>query len=250
MRLNGKVALISGAARGMGAEEAKLFAREGAQVVLGDVLDDEGEAVAAEIRAEGGAATYVRLDVTDEAAWAQAVSTAEATYGKLDVLVNNAGIAAFSKGDADTLAEFDRFHEVNARGTYIGIRAAIPAMRRAGGGSIVNISSISGLIGQKHIHAGYNASKGAVRIMTKSIALQYAEDSIRVNSVHPGPIQTEMTKESWSDPERLKRTQEATPLGRYGKPIDVAYAVLFLATDEAAFVTGAELAVDGGFTAQ
>ncbi|MDG2286648.1 MAG: glucose 1-dehydrogenase [Alphaproteobacteria bacterium] len=250
MRLAGKVALISGAARGMGAEEAKLFAREGAKVVLGDVLDDEGEAVAAEIRAEGGAATYIRLDVTDEAAWNQAVSTAETAYGKLDVLVNNAGIAAFSKGDDDTIAEFDRFHEVNSRGTYLGIRAAIPAMRRAGGGSIVNISSISGLIGQKHIHAGYNASKGAVCIMTKSIALQYADDSIRVNSVHPGPIQTEMTKESWSDPERLKRTQEATPLGRYGKPIDVAYAVLFLATDEAAFVTGAELAVDGGFTAQ
>lgn len=250
MRLKEKVALISGAARGMGAEEAKLFASEGAQVVLGDVRDDTGEAVAAEIRRLGGEATYVRLDVTSETDWEQAVKVAEATYGKLDILVNNAGIAGYSKGDDDTLAEFDRFHSVNARGSYIGIRTVIPAMRRAGGGSIVNISSISGLIGQTHVHAGYNASKGAVCIMTKSIAVQYAKESIRVNSVHPGPIQTDMTKDAWSDPERLRRTEQMTPLGRYGKPIDVAYAVLFLASDEAAFVTGAELVVDGGFTAQ
>jgi NAD(P)-dependent dehydrogenase (short-subunit alcohol dehydrogenase family) len=250
MRLAGKVALISGAARGMGAEEAKLFAGEGAKVVLGDVLDEAGEAVAAEIRQGGGDATYVRLDVTQKEAWDQAVAAAESAYGKLDILVNNAGIAGYSKGDDDTIEEFDRFLAVNARGSYLGIRAAIPAMRRAGGGSIVNISSISGLIGQKYVHAGYNASKGAVRIMTKSIALQYAADSIRVNSVHPGPIQTEMTKEGWTDPERLKRTELATPMGRYGLPVEVAQAVLFLATDEASFITGAELVVDGGFTAQ
>jgi NAD(P)-dependent dehydrogenase (short-subunit alcohol dehydrogenase family) len=250
MRLQGKVALVTGAARGMGAEEAMLFAREGANVVLGDVLDAEGAKVAAEIQQQGGGATYVQLDVTSEAAWEQAVKAAEAAFGKLDILVNNAGIAGYSKGDDDSVEEFDRFLDVNTKGTYLGIRAAIPAMRRAGGGSIVNISSISGLIGQKYVHAGYNASKGAVRIMTKSIALQYAADAIRVNSVHPGPIKTEMTKEGWSDPERLRRTQEATPLGRYGQPLDVAYAVLFLASDEAAFVTGAELVVDGGFTAQ
>ena len=250
MRLAGKVALISGAARGMGAEEARLFAREGAQVVLCDVLDEAGEQVAAEIRQQGGGATYVRLDVTQEEAWSEAVKTAELTYGKLDILVNNAGIAGYSKGDDDTLEDFDRFLAVNTRGTYLGIRAAIPAMRRAGGGSIVNISSISGLIGQKYVHAGYNASKGAVRIMTKSIALQYANDSIRVNSVHPGPIRTDMTKEVWSDPAGRQRTEQATPLGRYGEALDVAYAVLFLASDEAAFVTGAELVVDGGFTAQ
>ena len=250
MRLEGKVALISGAARGMGAEEAMLFAREGARVVLGDVLDGAGEAVAAEIREQGGEANYVRLDVTSELNWDRAVKVAESAYGKLDILVNNAGIAAYSKGDEDTLEDFDRFHAVNARGSYLGIRAAIPAMRCVGRGSIVNISSISGLIGQKSIHAGYNASKGAVRIMTKSIALQYAKDSIRVNSVHPGPIQTEMTKEGWSDPDRRRLTEQSTPLGHYGKPEDVAYAVLFLASDEAAFITGAELVVDGGFTAQ
>ena len=136
MRLAGKVALISGAARGMGADEARLFAREGARVVLGDLLDDAGEKVAAGIRQEGGDATYVRLDVTQEAAWEQAVQAAETAYGKLDILVNNAGIAGYSQGDADTLEDFDRFHAVNSRGTYLGIRAAIPAMRRVGGGSI------------------------------------------------------------------------------------------------------------------
>ena len=164
MRLAGKVALISGGARGMGAEEARLFAREGANVVFGNVLDGEGNSVEAQVREHGGAATYVHLDV-----------------------VNNAGVASFAVGDDATVEDYDRFMAVNAKGTYLGIRAAIPAMRRAGGGSIVNISSISGLVGQVQVHAGYNASKGAVRIMTKSIALQYAKDGIRVNSVHPGP---------------------------------------------------------------
>lgn len=250
MRLMGKVALISGGARGMGAEEARLFAREGAHVIIGDLLDELGEMVAAEINDQGGQATFVNLDVTNQDAWQNTVKVAEKTYGKLDILVNNAGIAGYSKGDDDTLEDFDKFLEINTRGTYLGIRAVIPAMRRAGGGSIVNISSISGLVGQKHVHAGYNASKGAVHIMTKSIALQYAKDAIRVNSVHPGSIQTEMTKQFWSDPERRKKTEESNPLGRYGQPIDIAYAVLFLASDEAAFVTGTELVVDGGYTAQ
>ena len=188
MRLMGKVALISGGARGMGAEEARLFAREGAHVIIGDLLDELGEMVAAEINDQGGQATFVNLDVTNQDAWQNTVKVAEKTYGKLDILVNNAGIAGYSKGDDDTLEDFDKFLEINTRGTYLGIRAVIPAMRRAGGGSIVNISSISGLVGQKHVHAGYNASKGAVHIMTKSIALHYAKDAIRDNSVHPGSI--------------------------------------------------------------
>ena len=250
MRLAGKVALISGGARGMGAEEARLFAREGANVVFGDVLDGEGNSVEAQVREHGGAATYVHLDVTKEADWQRAVETAESAYGKLDILVNNAGVASFAVGDDATIEDYDRFMAVNAKGTYLGIRAAIPAMRRAGGGSIVNISSISGLVGQVHVHAGYNASKGAVRIMTKSIALQYAKDGIRVNSVHPGPVQTDMNKEAWSDPQRKQRTEQTTPLGRYGQPIDIAYGVLYLASDEASFVTGSELVIDGGVTAQ
>ncbi len=250
MRLAGKVALISGGARGMGAEEAKLFAQEGAKVVFGDVLDGEGNGVEAAIREHGGVATYVHLDVTQEAHWQRAVETAESAYGKLDVLVNNAGVASFVVGDDATIEDYDRFMDINAKGTYLGIRAAIPAMRRAGGGSIVNISSISGLVGQAHVHAGYNASKGAVRILTKSIALQYAGDGIRVNSVHPGAVQTDMTREAWSDPERKQRTEQMTPLGRYGQSIDIAYGVLYLASDEASFVTGSELVIDGGMTAQ
>ena len=250
MRLEGKVALISGAARGMGAEEARLFAREGAKVVLGDVLDEAGKAVVTAIRASGGGAIYRSLDVTDQADWAAAVEAAESDWGRLDILVNNAGVTSYSKGDEDSLEDFDRCHEINSRGSYLGIRASIPAMRRAGGGSIVNISSISGLIGQRHVHAGYNASKGAVHIMTKSLAVQHAASSIRINSVHPGPIQTDMTRDSWTDSESKRRTELVVPLGRYGQPVDVANAVLFLASDEAAYITGAEIVVDGGYTAQ
>ena len=250
MRLEGKVALISGAARGMGAEEARLFAREGARVVLGDVLHEAGKAVVTAIRASGGGAIYRSLDVTDQADWAAAVEAAESDWGRLDILVNNAGVTSYSKGDKDSLEDFDRCHEINSRGSYLGIRASISAMRRASGGSIVNISSISGLVGQRHVHAGYNASKGAVHIMTKSLAVQHAASSIRVNSVHPGPIQTDMTRESWTDPESKQRTELVVPLGRYGQPVDVANAVLFLASDEAAYITGAEIVVDGGYTAQ
>ena len=250
MRLEGKVALISGGARGMGEEEAKLFAREGAKVVLGDVLDEAGQEVAAAIKASGREAIYRSLDVTNEADWASAVEAAESEWGRMDILVNNAGVTTYSKGDQDSLEDFDRCHEINSRGTYLGVRASIPAMRRAGGGSIVNISSISGLVGQRHVHAGYNASKGAVHIMSKSLAVQHAAAGIRVNSVHPGPIKTDMTRESWTDPETKGRTERVVPLGRYGQPVDVANAVLFLASDEAAYITGAEIVVDGGYTAQ
>ena len=250
MRLEGKVALISGGARGMGEEEAKLFAREGAQVMLGDLLDEAGQEVAAAIKASGREAIYRSLDVTNEADWASAIEAAESEWGRLDILVNNAGVTTYSKGDQDSLEDFDRCHEINSRGTYLGVRASIPAMRRAGGGSIVNISSISGLVGQRHVHAGYNASKGAVHIMSKSLAVKHAAAGIRVNSVHPGPIKTDMTRESWTDPETKGRTERVVPLGRYGQPADVANAVLFLASDEAAYITGAEIVVDGGYTAQ
>lgn len=250
MRLDGKVALISGGARGMGSAEARLFAIEGAAVVIGDVLDQLGQQVEAEINETGGRALYVHLDVTQESDWQRAVATAVTRFGKLDVLVNNAGIAFWSAGDDATVEEWDRVMDVNAKGVFLGTKAAIPEMRKAGGGSIVNISSISGMVGQDNIHPGYNASKGAVRLLTKSTAIQHAKDGIRANSVHPGPIATPMTEAGRADPERYQRSMSRTPLGRYGEPDDVAFGVLFLASDESSYMTGSELVIDGGVTAQ
>jgi NAD(P)-dependent dehydrogenase (short-subunit alcohol dehydrogenase family) len=250
MRLAGKVALISGGARGMGAAEAKMFAREGAQVVIGDVLDNEGRAVEAEVAAKGGKAVFVRLDVTREADWQAAVGLAERTFGKLDVLVNNAGISAVGRVEDTTLEAWQRVMDVNATGVFLGSKAVIPAMKRAGGGSIVNISSQLGLVGTDNTSPMYSASKGAVRLLTKVTAIQYAKDKIRANSVHPGPILTPMTEKRRADPEIYKLMVSRIPLGRYGEPDEVAYAVLYLASDESAFVTGSELVIDGGWTAQ
>lgn len=249
MRLQGKVAIITGGARGQGAAEARMFAREGAKVVFGDVLDDEGRQVEDEIAAAGGEAVYVRLDVTDEDSWREAVGTAVSRFGKVDILVNNAGIASWHAGDDATVEEWDRIMEINAKGVFLGTKAVIPAMRNAGGGSIVNISSISGMVGQTNIHPGYNASKGAVRILTKSTAVQHAGEGIRCNSIHPGPVKTPMTERSWSNPEWLKATERRTPLGRYAEPEEIAYGVLFLASDESSFMTGSEMVIDGGVTA-
>ena len=250
MRLEGKVAIISGGARGQGAAEAKMFAREGAKVVFGDILDEDGKKVEAEINEIGGDAVYVTLDVTDEDSWRQAVDTAVARYGKVDILVNNAGIAIWAAGDEATVEDWDRVMDVNAKGVFLGTKAVIPEMRKAGGGSIVNISSISGLIGQATIHPGYNASKGAVRILTKSTAIQYAKEGIRANSVHPGPVMTEMTAHGWRDPESRRRTEQNTPLGRYAHADEIASGVLFLASEESSYMTGSELVIDGGVTAQ
>ena len=249
-RLEGKIALISGGARGQGAVEAKLFAKEAAKVLLGDVLDDEGKQVEAAIRASGGEATYVHLDVTKEADWRRAVDTVLTKYGTLNVLVNNAGIL-IRKGIEDTSEEeWDRIMAVNVKGVFLGIKAAIPAMRRGGGGSIINISSTAGLVGSPYGSAAYTATKGAVRLFTKVTAIQHAKDKIRCNSVHPGPIDTPMLQEALADPpwraERLARV----PLGRIGTPEDIAYGVLYLASDESSFMTGAELVIDGGTTAQ
>lgn len=250
MRLEGKVAIISGGARGMGATEARMFASEGAKVVFGDVLDDLGKQVEAEINESGGEAVYVPLDVTDESSWQSAVDTAVSRFGKLDILVNNAGIVNNQSRDDATTEEWDRVMDVNAKGVFLGTKTAIPAMRESGSGSIINISSISGMIGQHGIHPGYNASKGAVRLLTKSTAIQYAAEGIRVNSVHPGPIATPMTEASRADPERYQRSVNSTPMGRYGQPEDIAYGVLFLASDESSYMTGSELVIDGGYTAQ
>jgi cyclopentanol dehydrogenase len=234
----------------MGAAEARLFAREGARVVIADILEGEGKAVLADVSVKGGEAAFVRLDVTHELEWEQAVALAVSRFGKLDVLVNNAGIGAAGRVEDTTAEAWDRVMAVNAKGVFLGTKAAIPAMRRAGGGSIVNISSQLGIVGMDDSSPEYTASKGAVRLLTKTTALQYARDGIRCNSVHPGPIVTPMTERRRADPAVYQRMVSRIPLGRYGQPEEVAYAVLYLASDESAFVTGSELVVDGGWTAQ
>ena len=235
----------------MGAAEARMFAAEGAAVLIGDILDEEGEATATEIRAAGGRCHYSRLDVTRESDWIDAVGSAVARFGKLDVLVNNAGIGSNPFPIHEEPVElWDRTIDVNLKGVFLGTRSAIPAMREAGGGSIVNISSQLGIVAVPYSGAAYQTAKGGVRILTKAAALQYAADAIRVNSVHPGPITTEMTRAGRNDPERLAMMLARIPMGRYGEPEEVAHAVLYLASDESAFVTGSEVVVDGGWTAQ
>ena len=250
-RLDGKVALISGGARGQGAAEAMLFAKEGAKVVIGDLLDDEGRQVEAQIAELGGDATYVRLDVTSADDWDAAVQTALDRYGRLDILVNNAGILGRRTGIEDTTSEqWDAILDVNAKGVFLGTKAAIPALQEAGGGSIVNISSIAGIIGSKNGIPAYQASKGAVRLLTKSTAIQHAADNIRCNSVHPGMIVTAMTEETLAIPEMREFYDQNIPLGRLGTVDDIANGVLFLASDDSSFVTGSELVIDGGLIAQ
>jgi NAD(P)-dependent dehydrogenase (short-subunit alcohol dehydrogenase family) len=250
MRLQGKVALITGSANGMGETEAKMFAQEGARVVVADVLEAEGQQVAEAITASGGDAFFVRLDVTKEEDWQEAVTTTVARFGKLDILVNNAGISGTHDPDMMSTAAWERLMNINAKGTFLGMKYAIPALQRTGGGSIVNISSISGIVGQDYIHMGYNASKGAVRLMTKSAAVQYAKDGIRVNSVHPGMLPPMRSAVASADPERRQQRRALVPMGREGRREEVGYAVLFLASDEASYITGTELVVDGGLLAQ
>jgi NAD(P)-dependent dehydrogenase (short-subunit alcohol dehydrogenase family) len=247
MRLQGKVALITGGAHGMGAAEARMFAREGARVVVGDVRDGDGKAVVDAISGAGGQARFARLDVTREPEWEQVVASTVETFGALDVLVNNAGISGGIDADIMSTTAYDRLMDVNARGVFLGMKHAIPAMQRAGGGSIVNISSISGIAGQAMVHMGYNASKGAVRVMTKAAAVQQAPHGIRVNSVHPGVLPAMLT--SSTDPEFRAKLLRGVPMKREGRVEEVAYAVLFLASDEASDITGAELVVDGGYLA-
>ena len=249
MRLQNKVALVTGSANGMGAAQAMIFVREGAKVIVADVLAEEGQSVADAIAAAGGEAYFAQLDVTQEEDWQEVVTTAVSRYGKLDILVNNAGISGTSQSDLFSTDAWDSLMTVNAKGVFLGMKYAAPEMQKAGGGSIVNISSISGFIGQDYIHMGYNASKGAVRIMTKSAAVQFAKDGIRVNSVHPGMMPPMTTSVASADPVRRQQRLTLIPLGRPGEVAEVATAVLFLASDEASYITGTELPVDGGYLA-
>jgi cyclopentanol dehydrogenase len=248
-RLKSKVALISGGARGQGSAEARLFVSEGAKVVIGDVLDDQCRKTAADINAKAGAKSVIaiHLDVTRAADWRVAVDSCQREFGGLDILVNNAGIANVKGVEETTEEEWDSIVNINQKGVWLGMKHAVPAMRQRGAGSIINISSIYGLIGSSG-SAAYHGTKGAVRLLTKAAAIQYAPDKIRVNSIHPGVILTPMLEVVTR--EELQPIIDATPLKRGAQPEEVGWCALFLASDEASFVTGSELVVDGGYTAQ
>ena len=248
MRLKNKIAIITGGASGMGASTAKIFAREGAKVVVTDLLVDESMQIVDEIGQSGGSARFQKLDVSIETDWDSVVTAAMATEGRIDILINNAGVSG-SHPDKLNTDTWDQQMNINARGVFLGMRAVIPEMQKTGGGAIVNISSISGFVGQDFVHMGYNAAKGAVRLATKSAAVQFARDGIRVNSVHPGimpPMRTSMLS---ADPEIREKIIAAIPMKREGAIEEVAHANLFLASDEASYITGIEVPVDGGFLA-
>ena len=257
MRLAGKVALITGAAAGVegelmgfGGAAARLFAREGARVVLTDIKEEMGRKTAEQIQAQGGEALFLRHDVTSEEEWQEVVHTAVAHFGTLNVLVNNAGTGARFTVEETTTEVWDGQMAVHAKGVFLGTKYAIPLMRQAGGGSIINVSSIYGLVGSP-TSAAYHAAKGAIRIFTKAAAIQYAQDNIRINSVHPGYCLTPLTSDGYdTDAERRAWSLARIPLGRLGNADDIAYGMLYLASDESAYVTGAELVIDGGTTAQ
>jgi cyclopentanol dehydrogenase len=250
-RLRGKVALVTGAASGLGAAQAQTLAKEGARVVLGDLADQEGEKVAAGIRAEDGDAQYVHLDVTREEDWKQAIGFTVQRYGKLDVLVNNAGIVIKRVPiEERTVEEWDRVMAVNVRGVFLGTKYAIPEMRRNGGGSIVNISSLAG-IGQSNIQEpAYATSKAAVRMLSKVTATQHAHEKIRCNSLHPGPTDGGMLHRFLPDPAALAQRLKRVPLGRLARVEEITAGVAFLASDESSYMTGSELVIDGGALAQ
>ena len=249
MRLENKVALISGGARGIGAAVTRAFAREGAKIVIGDVLEDEGRRTAEEVTAAGGECCFVKLDVISEVDWARAANEVTIRFGKLDILVNNAGVSARGNVEETSEADWSRTMDINVKGAFLGSKQAIPMMKAAGG-SIINISSGAGIAPQPNTSGAYAASKGAVRIFTKSTAVQYAKENIRCNSVHPGPIETDMLLGTRPESDELDVMMRRVPLGRFGRAEEIANGVLYLASDESSFVTGSELVIDGGRTAQ
>lgn len=256
MRLEGKIAVITGAARGMGADEAELFAQEAATVLIADLLESEGQNVARNIEETGGRALFLKHDVTSEESWNKIVDVAIQKFGKIDILVNNAGIANRGSFQSTSLESWTRTMAVNATGVFLGMRTLYPVMKQSNGGAIVNISSSSGVAAAKYPNpetmpnAAYYASKAAVRLLTKLAAVQYGPHGIRVNTVCPGFIQTPLTKESLEDPDRFEYFKSVIPMPRFGRERDVAQAVLYLASDDSSFVNGAELIVDGGYLAK
>jgi NAD(P)-dependent dehydrogenase (short-subunit alcohol dehydrogenase family) len=247
--LSGRVAIVTGAARGIGAAAAAELGAGGAVVVLTDVLDEEGEAAAAALRAKGVSATYRHLDVSSETEWAAVVAATVADHGRVDILVNNAGIGTMPDVEQETVEGWDQTTAINQRGVWLGMRAVVPEMREVGGGSIINVSSIFGAVGGFGGSIAYHASKGAVRLMTKNAAIRYAKEGIRVNSVHPGFIDTPMVAQvKGTEVEQLIVAN--TPMGRMGRSDEIGSVIAFLAGDGASYMTGSEVYVDGGWTAQ
>ena len=246
-RLDGKVALISGGASGIGAAHARVFAAEGARVVVGDIQKDKGQEVTAGVKSDGGEAVFVRLDVTSEDDWQKAVREAVTRFGKLTTLINNAGVYWPGGVEEETRDKWQKMIEINQTGVWLGMKNAVPALRESGNAAIVNISSLYGLIGSPG-SISYHASKGAVRLMTKAAALEYVRQGIRVNSIHPGQIDTPIL--AGLTPEQDAQIKEATPMGRLGRPEEIAYGSLYLCSDEASYTTGIELVIDGGWFAQ
>ena len=248
-KLKGKVALITGAAQGLGAGIARLFAAEGADVFIGDLKAEEGAKTASEIQKAGGVARFQLLNVTEESSWIAAFETIVKTSGRLDILVNNAGINIREPIEEMKVENLDTMLAVNVKGPFIGIKHAIPILRKGGGGSIINMSSICGLIGHKFTTEAYTVTKGAVTLMTKTVGVRYAKDNIRCNSIHPSTVHTALIEVLFKDPEKKAERYGEVPLGKLATTEDVAYAALYLASDEAAFLNGVALPVDGGLTA-
>lgn len=246
-RVEGKIAFITGGGSGMGREHALLMAEEGASIIVSDVNEAGGRETVSMINGKGGQGLYINFDVASEAAWEAAVKQAIATFGRVDILVNNAGILTLKAIQDTTAAELDRMLDVNVKGVFYGCKHILPAMQKAGGGSIINISSIYGIIGASSA-AAYQAAKGAVRILTKSVAVDYAQFNIRCNSIHPGVIRTAMTKDLLSSDASTQAILGSTILRRPAEPREVAYPVLFLASSESSYMTGSEVVVDGGYT--
>ena len=249
MRLPEKVALISGGARGIGAAIARRFIAEGASVVIGDILVEEGNSLVAELRQSGANITFTPLDVTSEPSWADAVALTIDRYRKLDILVNNAGVTKRELIENETAESWDRIFEINAKGVFLGTKAVLPEMKRHGNGAIVNMSSSYGNIASPN-SAIYGASKAAVRLFTKSTAIQNASFGVRANSVHPGPVNAPLIQEFLPFPEKVRQLELMVPMERLGQPDEIASAVLFLASDESSFMTGSELIIDGGINAR
>jgi NAD(P)-dependent dehydrogenase (short-subunit alcohol dehydrogenase family) len=249
MRLKGKIALITGAAQGLGAAIASRFAGEGAIVFLGDLKPEEGAKTAETIRAGGGRARFLSLDVSSEQSWLDAFAALEQEAGRLDILVNNAGINIREPIETMKAENLDAMLAVNVKGPFLGTKHALPLLRKAGGGSIINMSSVCGLVGHRYTTEAYTLTKGAVTLLTKTIAVRYGKDNIRCNSLHPSTVDTPLMRELFKDPARKAERLGEVPLGRLATAEDVAGAALFLASDEAAFINGVAFPVDGGVTA-